>query len=89
MSDASDLLAELVAADQRIEELEAENQRLREAAEWQPIETYKGGEVILFYPAEPANILTERIIFGRPGGYRKPTHWMPIPEPPASGEVRE
>lgn len=87
MSDASDLLAELVAADLRIKELESENQRLREAVGWRPIETYRGGEVVLFYPAEPENILTERVVLGRLGGYRKPTHWMPIPEPPSSGEV--
>lgn len=55
--------------------------------EWQPIETapedYR--ELLLYFPKQvgrnalPAITKVERYPCGYP---RKPTHWMPLPEPP-------
>ena len=75
------------AAADRIEELKAENARLRQAQAWQPIETApRDGEILGFWPGgctviqwfvpsycwvDEAGDITG--IF---------THWMPLPEPP-------
>jgi hypothetical protein len=51
---------------------------------WQPIETAPRGEHLLYFPPEedrrlPAWIKVDRV----PAIHvRKPTHWMPLPEPP-------
>jgi Protein of unknown function (DUF551) len=61
--------------------------------EWQPIETApKRKRVILYYPPE----VRERayaslsamyaVDYPNRGEHRKPTHWMPLPEPPKAGE---
>lgn len=53
--------------------------------EWQPIETApKGKDVLLFFPkVEGRNYLREWIRVGfKDDCIRKPTHWMPLPEPP-------
>jgi len=93
MSDKSDLLAELVSADAKIEEqaeeierLRKEVAKLRKSGGWQPIATAPSGNVLLYYPAENGkNALSEWITIGlgRSGRFRKPTHWLPIPKPPA------
>lgn len=93
MSDKSDLLAELVAADatiqeqaKEIERLKKEVAKLQKATGWQPIETVPDGNVLLYYPEEHGkNGLSEWITigFGRSERFRKATHWFPIPKPPA------
>ena len=93
MSDKSDLLAELVVADvtirkqaKEIKRLEKEVAKLRKSSEWQPIETVPSGKVLLYYPEQTGrNALSEWIIigFGKAETFRKPTHWMPLPKPPA------
>lgn len=92
MSDKSDLLAELVVADvtirtlaKEIKRLKSENAKLREATGWQPIETAPSGKVLLYYPADSQRELSESISisYGRNDVWRKPTHWMPLPQPPA------
>jgi hypothetical protein len=57
--------------------------------DWQPIETApEGRELLLYFPVTknskgrltlPEMICTDRMPVGYP---RKPTHWMPLPEPP-------
>ena len=93
MTDASDLLAELVVADATIKEqakeikrLTKEVAKLRKATEWQPIETAPQDKVLLYYPKQTGpNALNQWIIigYGRGHCFRKPSHWMPIPQPPA------
>ena len=93
MSDKSDLLAELVAADatikeqaKEIERLRKEVAKLRKSAEWQPIDTAPSGNVLLYYPpGHGKNALSEWITIGRGGcdRFRMPTHWFPIPKRPA------
>lgn len=55
---------------------------------WQPIETAPSGNVLLYYPAKQnrsGNVLPERIVVGCAGGTsRKPTHWIPLPNPPGN-----
>ena len=101
MSDASDLLAELVAADLRIKELETENQRLREAAglQWISVDDR--------LPANDEWCWVDGVAFNGPfpalrsesasGGWSNEDcwedfegeveRWCPISKPPASGEV--
>lgn len=93
-SEKSDLLAKLVAADmaieeqlQEIERLRKEVAKLRKATVWQPIETVPSGDVILYYPKQTGrNALSEWIRTGTSADTprRKPTHWFPIPKPPAT-----
>ncbi len=93
MSDKSDLLAELVGADatiedqlQEIERLRKEVAKLRKSTAWQPIETAPSGKVLLYYPEQTGrDALSEWIIIGlgKAETFRKPTHWMPLPKPPA------
>ena len=93
MSDKADLLAELVAADatiqeqaKEIERLKKEVAELRKLTEWQPIETVSDGNVLLYYPKRTGrNDLSEWITIGYAIGlgFREPTHWFPIPKPPA------
>ena len=54
-------------------------------SDWHPIETAPKGQHILFFPRIGGrNPLAERVIVDRhPYPYtRKPTHWMPLPDPP-------
>ena len=93
MSDKADLLAELVAADatikeqsKEIERLKKEVAKLQKATKWQPIETAPYAKVLLYYPEQTGrNALSEWIIIGlgKAETFRKPTHWMPLPKPPA------
>ncbi len=93
MSDKSDLLADLVVADVTIREQAEEIERLRkEVAEmqkltgWQPIETATINRPAIFYhPAETGRPLSEwiRVGYFSDTRNRKPTHWMPLPKPPA------
>ena len=86
---------DLVVADATIEEqakeierLRKEVAKLRKSVEWQPIATAPSGNVLLYYPAENGkNALSEWITIGlgRSARFRKPTHWLPIPNPPGVG----
>jgi hypothetical protein len=56
---------------------------------WRPIETAPKGDVLLYFPEERGgpdrrvHVLGQMIRVGRIGDApRKPTHWMPLPEPP-------
>lgn len=54
-------------------------------AEWQPIKTAPKGELLLYFPKIEARLpLSPMIRAGRVVDYphRKPSHWMPLPEPP-------
>lgn len=69
-----------------IEQLKKEVAKLRRSAEWEPIETAPSGNVLLYHPPEHGkNGLSEWITigFGKSGRFRKPTHWFPLPQPPA------
>ena len=93
MSDKSDLLAQLVAADatikeqaEEIERLKKEVAKLQKSTGWQPIETAPFCKVLLYYPEQTGrNALSEWIVIGlgKAETFRKPTHWMPLPKPPA------
>jgi hypothetical protein len=50
---------------------------------WQPIETApKGDELLLYFPGH--KYLPPMMKVDRLGNVpRKPTHWMPLPEPPS------
>ena len=93
MADKSDLLDDVAAATikaqaKEIERLRKEVAKLRESTGWQPIETAPSGNVLLYYPAENGkNALREWITIGlgRSARFRKPTHWLPIPNPPGVG----
>jgi hypothetical protein len=76
-----------------IDQLRATNTELLEAlhaAEWQPISTApKDGTRIMLWLDGP--IRAPKAVFGRldkggwvteGSGLAKPTHWMPVPEPP-------
>ena len=89
----SDLLSQLVAAvanseeqAKEIERLRKEVAKLRKSGGWQPIDTAPSGNVLLYYPAEHGkNALSEWITIGlgRSDRFRKASHWMPLPKPPA------
>ena len=65
-----------------IKRLKKEVAKLRKLTEWQPIETAPKGQILLYYGPEQTQ--DEWITMGlASGGYRKPTHWFPIPKPPA------
>lgn len=69
-----------------IAKLKREVAKLRKASQWQPIETAPDGKVLLYYPEESGkNALSEWTIigFGRAKTFRQPTHWLPLPKPPA------
>ena len=69
-----------------IERLRNEVAKLRKLTEWQPIETYRKGVVILFHPEQTGrNALSEWIRTGTPADTprRKPTHYIPLPKSPA------
>jgi hypothetical protein len=91
MADKSDLLDDVAAATikaqaKEIERLRKEVAKLRESTGWQPIETAPSGNVLLYYPAENGkNALREWITIGlgRSDRFRKASHWMPLPKPPA------
>jgi hypothetical protein len=84
---------DLVVADATIEEqakeierLRKEVAKLRKSGGWQPIDTAPSGNVLLYYPAEHGkNALSEWITIGlgRSDRFRKASHWMPLPKPPA------
>ena len=98
--DATDLLAELVAADLRIKELESENQSLREAAglQWISVDDRlpAGGEWCWVdgdrfngpFPAVwsewSSRWTNEDTWEDFVGDVRR---WCPIPKPPSGGEV--
>lgn len=53
--------------------------------QWQPIETAPKGELLLYFPKVEARFpLWPMIRVGSIANYpyRKPSHWMPLPEPP-------
>lgn len=55
------------------------------ANEWRPIETLPkhAGDVLLYYPKQTGrNAMSEWITVGTGHTHRKPTHWMPLPQPP-------
>jgi len=69
-----------------IKRLRQEVAKLRKSGGWQPIDTAPPGAVLLYYPAENGkSALSEWVTIGlgRSGRFRKPTHWMPLPKPPA------
>lgn len=55
---------------------------------WQPIETCPKGNVLLYFPEKRTrphdSPLAPMIVVGHPSSYpfRKPTHWMTLPNPP-------
>jgi hypothetical protein len=56
-------------------------------SEWKPIETAPTGMHILYFPAEGTDRRNGLAAMIRVDFYpvtypRKPTHWMPLPEPP-------
>ena len=57
---------------------------------WQPIVTAPKGDVILYYPPVykegRGKTHKERIAIGRADEtpYRRPTHWMPLPDRPSA-----
>jgi hypothetical protein len=61
----------------------------RTRMEWQPIETApQTGQVLLYWPetkVKGRSTLYELIRVGNVNDtpHRPPTHWMPLPEPPA------
>ena len=80
------LLIEAAEAADEIKRLKKEVAKLRAATEWQPIETATDGNVLLYYPKRTGrNDLSEWITIGYAIGlgFREPTHWFPIPKPPA------
>ena len=91
MADKSDLLDDVAAATikaqaKEIERLRKEVAKLRKSGGWQPIDTAPSGNVLLYYPAEHGkNALSEWITIGlgRSDRFRKASHWMPLPKPPA------
>ena len=98
--DASDLLAELVAADLRIKELETENQRLREAVglqwisvddrlpvdgEWCWVDGDRFLGPFLAMWSKPSDLWTNEDTWEDFEHHVE--RWCPIPKPPSSGEV--
>ena len=80
------LLREAAEAAEEIERLRKEVAKLQKLTGWQPIETYRKGVVMLYHPEETGrNALSPWIRAGTPSQtpFRKPTHWFPIPKPPA------
>lgn len=78
---------------QRIADLE----RKLAAASWQPIETAPKSRtsVLVFVPDRPPRICSAMWLASRSGGdwwhglsIITPTHWMPLPEPPADEDER-
>jgi hypothetical protein len=58
-------------------------------ADWQSIETAPKGEVLLYFPATPQNRsgrggMSEMFRVGHAihFPFRRPTHWLKLPEPP-------
>ena len=66
-----------------IAKLRREVAKLRKLTEWQKIATAPADNVILYYPAETGHSEWITIGFGRSAKFRQPTHWLPIPKPPA------
>ena len=61
-------------------------EEVQRATGWQPIETAPAEHVLLYYPAETGRFPCDELVaigFGRAEFLRKPTHWMPLPKPPA------
>jgi hypothetical protein len=58
-------------------------------SKWQPIDTYKEGKVLFYYPPSrnPKNNKTHKELITTDLSYTKrPTHWMPLPEAPKETE---
>lgn len=54
-------------------------------SEWQPVETAPKGLILLYFPPTDGRMKMGAMIQidHYPVTYpRKPTHWMPLPEPP-------
>lgn len=62
--------------------------------EWKLIDTYKRGEVLLFFPAErmdERNYLPKiiRVGCGKRWGYRSASHWADLPPDPVTITVED
>jgi len=81
------LLREAAEAAEEIERLRKEVAKLQKLTGWQPIETATINRPAIFYhPAETGRPLSEwiRVGYFSDTRNRKPTHWMPLPKPPAA-----
>lgn len=92
----SPLHDELARAEERVRELEEENERLREAQRWIPVgeRLPEDGECVLVLDESNGAITTglhcEQVpqwelaegLFFHGDKYAWITHWMPLPEPP-------
>lgn len=90
-----ELSDKLDKARELIDDLRAEVERLRASQQWQPIETAPVGQTIFCYhkmagryPGCQTRIAgTNATVwcntFTGESGTMPPTHWMPLPEPPA------
>ena len=60
-------------------------------SDWQPIETAPAGDVLLYWPEVVTGVHHQatlpammRVAWAGSTPNRRPTHWMPLPKPPAT-----
>ena len=54
--------------------------------EWLPIESAPKGEILIYWPAvggRNSKVPMIRVGYAESTPFRKPSHWMPLPPPPA------